>query len=78
MFSFWGKIKAGLAIAGAIIFAIGVAFLRGRAEGKKIIEAEQAKRRAESMKQRKEIGDEVDQMGAADVDSNYSRWLRDD
>ena len=78
LINLWGRAQVWLPLAGAFVVALGVAFLRGRAEGKKIIEAEQAKRRAEAMKHRKEIDDEVDQMGAADVDSNYSRWLRDD
>lgn len=68
MFSLWGKIKAGLAIAGAVIFAIGVAFLRGRAEGKKIIEAEQAKARDKLQ----EHYDEIDRE-AVDPARSYDR-----
>jgi len=45
MFSLWGKIKAGLAIAGAVIIAIGIALLRGRAEGKAFMETEQQRKR---------------------------------
>lgn len=40
-----GRAQVWLGLAGATLLAIGVAFLRGRAEGKKIIEAEQQKRR---------------------------------
>jgi hypothetical protein len=71
------KLKWSLGIVGAFFVAIAIAFLRGRGEGKKIIEAEQQKRRLESMHQRKAIDDETDQLGAADVDSAYKRWLRD-
>lgn len=74
----WGRAKFyALAAAGAIA-AVLVAYWRAREDGKNAIRVEQAKRRAEAMKHRKDIDDEVDQMGAADVDSNYARWLRDD
>jgi hypothetical protein len=76
MFSAWGKIKAALAIAGAVIVAIGIAFLRGRKAGIDHIEAEQDRRRLESMKQRKEVDDEIDALGAQDVDERLKRWNR--
>jgi hypothetical protein len=77
MIGLWAKLKIGLGIAGAVIVAIGIAFLRGRAAGTAVIDADQEKRRLEAVKHRTEIDDEVDQMGAADVDRNYARWLRD-
>lgn len=64
-----------VALAG-LIAALG--YGKGRAEGIRQMETEQQKRRLDSMQQRKELDDEVDQMGAADIDSNYARWLRDD
>lgn len=76
--SWLGKIQAALALVGAVIIAIGIAVLKGRAEGIRHMEAEQAKRRADAMTYRKEVDDEVGQMGSADLDSNYARWLRDD
>ena len=78
MFSLWGKINAGLAIAGAVIIAIGIAVLKGRAEGIRHMEAEQSKRRAESISDRKEIDDDINQMGAQDVDQRLARWNRDE
>lgn len=45
MFSLWGKLKAGLVIVGAVIIAIGIALLKGRAEGKRYMEAEQQRKR---------------------------------
>lgn len=75
MFS-WGKLKAALAIAGAVIVSIGIAFLRGRKAGIDHIEAEQDRRRLESMKQRKEVDDEIDALGAQDVDERLKRWNR--
>ncbi len=40
-----GKIKGALAIAGAVIVAIGIAFLKGRKAGVQHIEAEQQRKR---------------------------------
>jgi hypothetical protein len=45
MFSIWGKIKTALVIAGAVIVAIGIAFMRGRSAGVQHIEAEQQRKR---------------------------------
>lgn len=78
LIALWGKTKVWAGIGLAVIVAIGIAFLRGRSAGIQHMEAEQARRRIESIKDRKEVDDDVDQMGPADLDSNYSRWLRDD
>lgn len=78
LFALWGKTKIWAGIALAVLVAIGVAFLRGRAAGIQHMEAEQARRRIEAIKERQEVDDEVDQMGSTDLDSNYSKWLRDD
>lgn len=71
MFSVWGKIKAGLAIAGLVIIAIGIALLKGRAEGKAFMEAEQQRKRDA-------LQDEYDRIDAGPVDPGpaYGR-LRD-
>lgn len=78
LLTIWTKIKGWAALAGVALLAIGVAFWKGRAEGKRLIEAEQARRRLEAVKQRKDVEDEVDQLGHADLDTAYKRWLRDD
>ncbi|ODT80591.1 MAG: hypothetical protein ABS76_15550 [Pelagibacterium sp. SCN 64-44] len=72
------KLKTFAALCGAFFVAVAIAFLRGRRAGVEHMEAELQARRIEAMKARKDVDDEVDQMGAADLDSNYSRWLRDD
>lgn len=72
------KLKTFAALCGAFFVALAIAFLKGRRAGVEHMEAEQQARRIEAMKARKDVDDEVDQMGAADLDSNYSRWLRDD
>lgn len=68
MFNLWGKIKAGLAIAGAVIIAIGIALLRGRAEGKAFMEAEQQRKRDA-------LQDHYDEIDRQDIDpaGSYDR-----
>lgn len=61
MFNLWGKLKAGLAIAGAVIIAIGIAVLKGRAEGKRYMEAEQQRKRDA-------LQDEYDRIDAGPID----------
>lgn len=73
----FSRVGSWLAVAGFVIFAIGAAFLKGRNEGKRLMEAEQERARLDSLKRRKETDDEVENLGAADVDSAYKRWLRD-
>ena len=72
----WAKVQAALAVAGAIIVAIGIAFLKGRRAGIAHMEAEQNARRVRSIKQRNAAADQVANMGAQDVDQNLARWNR--
>ena len=45
MIGLWTKFKAALAIAGAVVVAIGIAFLKGRRAGVEHIQAEQQRKR---------------------------------
>lgn len=72
------KFKTFAALCGAFFVAVAIAFLRGRSAGIQRMEQEQAKRRLESAKQRKEIDDEVQNLGSNDVDQSFARWVRDD
>lgn len=77
VFAFFTGLK-GYAIAiGAAILALAAAYWRIREDGKNSVRAEQEKHRLESIKQRKETDDEIAQLGTADVDSRYNKWLRD-
>jgi hypothetical protein len=72
------KIKTYAALAGAVIVALFLAMLKGRAEGIRHMEAEQQARRTQSLKDRKEVDDEVSNLGSNDIDAGLARWLRDD
>ena len=72
-----GRFKVWLALIGAVLTAIAIAFLKGREAGKEIIRDEQQRARAKAIAAKKESDDAVDAMGPADVDRVFSRWLRD-
>jgi hypothetical protein len=57
----WAKLQTALAIAGAVIVAIGIAFLKGRKAGVEHIQAEQQRKRDA-------LQDEYDRIDAGPVD----------
>jgi hypothetical protein len=61
MIGIWTKFKTALAIAGAVIVAIGIAFLKGRKAGVEHIQAEQQRKRDA-------LQDEYDRIDAGPVD----------
>ena len=63
--SWLGKVKTALAIAGAFIVALGIAVLKGRAEGRAFMEAEQQRKRDA-------LQDEYDRIDAGPVDPGKS------
>lgn len=72
----WSKVTGWLSAAAVATGLLFVAWMKARAEGKAIAEAEQERRRAEARQVRKEIDNEVDGLGHADVDERFGRWLR--
>jgi hypothetical protein len=78
MIAIWNRLKTWAALAGVALFAIGIAFLKGRTAGIAHIEAEQARRRLDAIKARKETDDEITGMDSTTVDDRLARWMRDD
>lgn len=66
--------KGALAAAAGLIAALS--YGKGRAEGKAIIEAEQNRARLDAIKRRNEVDDEINSLGAQDVDERLKRWNR--
>ncbi len=73
----WGRIQFYALAAIAVIVALGVAWLKGRSEGKAMIVEEQKQQRAESIVQRKETDEKVDAVPTADLDERIDKWMRD-
>jgi hypothetical protein len=72
----WSKVGGWLAAAGALLLLVFGAWQKGRREGKAVLQAEQEKARAQARQARKEIDDEVDGLGHADLDERFNRWVR--
>lgn len=78
LLSFGTKLKIWAGLAVAVLVAVGVAFVRGREAGKDVIRQQQDKARAKAIEDKRKSDDAVDQMGDADVDREYDRWVRRD
>lgn len=71
------KLKTFAALCGAFFVALAIAFIKGRSAGVEHMESEQQARRIEAMKARKEVDDEVANLGSNDIDAGLAKWLRD-
>ncbi|SDF36684.1 hypothetical protein [Bosea robiniae] len=72
----WSKITGAASAVGIALSLLFVARLKGRSEGKAALQAEQDQKRAQARQVKKELDDEVDGLGHADVDERFGRWLR--
>lgn len=77
LLTLWGKAKFYALAAGAAVAAVAVAYWRVREDGKNAARLEQERARADAMRQRKDVDDDVSQMGSTDLDREYDKWLRD-
>lgn len=67
--------QGALVAAAGLLAALG--YGKGRADASAADQSERRERDIQSMKTRKETDDEINQMGAADIDERLARWLRD-
>jgi len=58
--------------------AIASAYFAGRRSERADARVREAQDRLAAMKARKEIDNEVDALGAADLDAEYRKWMRRD
>jgi len=76
-----GAVWRALGWQGAVVAAAGLlaafGYGKGRYDAVRDEQAANDRRNMNAMKDRKEIDDDVGQMGSADLDSAYVRWLRD-
>lgn len=72
-----GKLKLyGLAFLAGVA-ALGVLYLKARGDGVAAMKSEQDKARLKAIEDRKQSDENVDHLGAADVDRELVKWLRD-
>jgi hypothetical protein len=67
----------GALVAGGALLAV-LGYGKGRAEGVADERGRTRDRNLDAMKDRKEIDDEVADLGSNDLDERYRRWLSDD
>lgn len=70
----WGW-QGAVAAAGAIAGVL--AYGKGRNDAYRDERARTDRRNAQAMKDRKDVDDEIADLGSNDLDSAYQRWLRD-
>lgn len=64
-------------LLGAAIIGALIAYMKGRLSGARLERDKQAKHRLDAIKDRKELDDEVADLGHADLDDRFKRWLQD-
>ena len=74
----WLYTKLGRALAGvgAILAALGLAYLKGRSQARTDAENEQVRRRIDAMKTAKDVRDDVE--GDSDLANRARDWVRSD
>jgi hypothetical protein len=64
-------------ILGAVLVALWIAFRRGRRQGEAEFILRRANARIQSLQTAKEVSNEVQNAGRADLERRAERWMRD-
>ena len=70
------KLGRTLAGVGAVLAALGLAYLKGRSQARTDAENEQVRRRIDAMKTAKDVRDDVE--GDSDLANRARDWVRSD
>ena len=73
----WSRASFYLSLAGAIVIALGIAFIKGRADGKATYVRQREKARQAASRKAEQVRDEVQNAPDARVDSRLDGWMRD-
>lgn len=73
----WTRISGWAVLTGALVAALGIAWLRGRAAGKASWEARRAQVREKAQRQSGDIRHDVQTDSDAALDRRLDRWMRD-
>lgn len=73
----WSRLSGWAALAAAIVTALGIAWLRGRAAGKASWEARRQQVREKAQRQSGDIRHDVQTGSDAALDRLLDRWMRD-
>jgi hypothetical protein len=75
--SLWRAASFYITAAGAIVVAIGIAFLKGRAAGKAAYVEKREAQKQTAAKKAEEIQNEIAKDPDARVDRRLNKWMRD-
>lgn len=73
----WNGAKLYIAIAGAVIAALGIAWLKGRSAGKEAYVRKREAVRARAAETAQEIREDARKDTDAGIDQRLDRWMRD-
>ena len=71
------EIQFVIAISAIAIILLGVSIMTAYRHGRSVERRLAAERRLQAVNERREVEDEIAQLGPADVDERLSRWMRD-
>lgn len=73
----WSRLSGWAVLAAALIAALGIAWVRGRAAGKAAFEAKRQAAREKALRQSGEIRQDVQNTSDPVLDHRLDRWMRD-
>lgn len=73
----WTRVSGWAVLVGALVAALGIAWLRGRAAGKASWEARRAQVREKAQRQSGDIRHDIQTGSDAALDRRLDRWMRD-
>ena len=73
----WSRVSGGAALVAAVLAALGVAWINGRAAGKAAWEAKRQAARDRAIRQSGEIRHDVQNSSDRAIDLSLDRWMRD-
>lgn len=73
----WSRASFYFSIVGAVVIAIGIAFIKGRADGKATYVRQREKAKQAASKTAEQVRDEIENAPDARIDSRLDKWMRD-
>jgi hypothetical protein len=73
----WSRLSGWAALAAALLAALGIAWLKGRAAGKLAWETKRRAARDRAIRQSEEIRHDVQNSSDPALDRRLDRWMRD-
>lgn len=74
----WNKVYGYVIAGGAVVALLAGIYLKGRSDYKSDAEVKQVKKNLKDLQEANKIEDDVRDMSESRVDSELSKWMRDD